>query len=123
MFKKSGILGKIWEFWEFNYLKHYLEGQAARVIDGLQMTEENYDAAKEMIRKRFGRKQFIITARIEELLKLKPCSGDKLNLLKGLYDKISIHLRGLQSLGVSSDSHGATLIPIVMGKLPLDIRV
>ena len=36
---------------KFNYLIHYLEGAAARIVDGLQITEKNYDAAKKILKK------------------------------------------------------------------------
>ena len=108
---------------KLNYLIHYLEGAAARIVDGLQITEKNYDAAKKILKKRYGKCQMIITAHMEELLKLRPCTGEKPNQLRYLFDKISIHLRGLESLGVASENNGATLIPVLMGKLPADIRV
>ena len=108
---------------KFNYLIHYLEGAAARIVDGLQITEKNYDAAKKILKKRYGKCQMIITAHMEKLLKLRPCTGEKPNQLRYLFDKISIHLRGLESLGVTSENNGATLIPVLMGKLPADIRV
>ena len=108
---------------KFNYLQYYLEGPAARVIEGLQITEANYVEAKERIRKRFGRKQLTISTITDELIKLKPCSGDKPGQLRYLYDKISISVRGLENMGLSSETHGATWIPIVMGKLPTDVRV
>ena len=108
---------------KFNYLQYYLEGPAARVIEGLQITEANYEEAKQRIRKRFGRKQLTISTITDELIKLKPCSGDKPGQLRYLYDKISISVRGLENMGLSSETHGATWIPIVMGKLPTDVRV
>ncbi len=108
---------------KFNYLKYYLEGSAARMIEGMQITETNYETAKEMIKKRFGQTQNVITAHIEELLKLKPTAADRPSQLRYLFDKISLHLRGLDSLGASSETHGSTLIPIVMGKLPGEIRI
>ena len=108
---------------KFNYLQYYLEGPAARAIEGLQITERNYQEAKERIRKRFGRKQLTISTITDELIKLKPCSGDKPGQLRYLYDKISIGVRGLENMGLSSETHGATWIPIVMGKLPTEIRV
>jgi hypothetical protein len=37
------------------------------------------------------------------------------------YDKISVHVRALAALGVSSEQYGRMLIPIIMSKLPSDI--
>ena len=37
-----------------------------------------------------------------------------------LYDRINVHVRDLHSLGIGS---GSFLIPVVMSKMPLDIRL
>ena len=59
---------------------------------------------------------------MDELLKLHVCD-DRVNSLRLFYDKVSVHVRGLQSLGVSSEQYGSLLIPIIMSKLPNDIRI
>ena len=107
---------------KFNYLYHYLEGAAARIVHGMQITEDNYDEAKEILKTRFGRPQLIITAHMDEIVKLRPCTGENPNQLRYLYDKLSIHIRGLINLGVTSETN-ATLVPVIMGKLPSDIRI
>ena len=42
---------------KFNYLKALLEGNAARSVQGLALTEANYAAATEILKELFGRKQ------------------------------------------------------------------
>ena len=39
------------------------------------------------------------------------------------YDRISVHVRGLASLGISTEQYGSLLIPVVMSKLPNEIRL
>ena len=51
-------------------LKSLLEGPAARAIQGLTLSKANYDSAIGILRERFGKTQAIITAHMEELLKL-----------------------------------------------------
>ena len=53
---------------KFNYLVSLLEGSASRAIAGLPITEENYDAAVDIINKRFGKPQQLISAHMDELL-------------------------------------------------------
>ena len=48
---------------KFNYLNSLLEGSAARAIQGLTLTESNYEAAVDILKDRFGKTQ------IDELLK------------------------------------------------------
>lgn len=108
---------------KFNYLNSLLEGSAARAIQGLTLTNANYDAAIEILHERFGKPQQIIAAHMDELLKVPVTSGDKTSSLRFLYDKISVHVRGLSSLGVSAKQYGSLLIPIIMSKLPSNIRI
>ena len=108
---------------KFNYLVSLLEGSASRTIAGLPITEENYDAAIEILNKRFGKPQQLISAHMDELLKISSCSTDKPSQLRYLYDKLSVNIRGLEALGVKSDQYRSLLIPIIMAKLPPEISV
>ena len=60
---------------------------------------------------------------MDELLKLPCCSGDKVTQLRVVYDKISVNVRGLEAIGVMADQYGSFLIPVIMGKLPADVRL
>ncbi|KAL9977060.1 hypothetical protein ACROYT_G014424 [Oculina patagonica] len=100
-----------------------LQGSASRAIEGLPVTEENFESAVDILKKRFGKPQQLISAHMEELLKLNICTVDKPGQLRFLYDKISVNIRGLEALGVKSDQYGSLLIPIIMAKLPAEIRV
>jgi len=60
---------------------------------------------------------------MEELLTLNICAVDKPSQLCFLYNKISVNIRGLEALGVKSEQYGSLLIPIIMAKLPDEIRI
>lgn len=106
---------------KFNYLHSLLEGQAARAIQGLTQTDANYNSAIELAQNHFGKTQNIISTHMEELLKIPVSLGDKASQLWFVYDKISINVRGLASLGVNSTQFGNLLIPVVMYKLPQEV--
>ena len=108
---------------KFSYLVSLLEGTASRAIKGLPVTEENYDSVVDILKKRFGKPQKLISAHMEELLKLNICTLDKPSQLRFLCDKINVNIRGLEALGVKSEQYGSLLIPIIMAKLPAEIRV
>ena len=108
---------------KFNHLNSVLEGQASRAIQGLTLSESNYQAAVELLHQRFGNPQHIISTHMDELLKIPACTGEKASQLRFLYDKISINVRGLEALGVNSSQYGSLLIPVVMSKLPQDVRI
>ena len=60
---------------------------------------------------------------MEELLKLPNCSRtERSTSLSFVYDKVSVHVRGLSALGVNSDQYGGLLIPVIMPKLLKEIR-
>ncbi|XP_065886645.1 uncharacterized protein [Dysidea avara] len=52
-----------------------------------------------------------------------PVASDKPGSLRFMFDKVNVHIRGLKSLGVASEQYGSFLIPMIMSKLPDDIRL
>ena len=100
-----------------------LEGQAAQAIQGLTLSESNYQLAVEILHERFGKTQQIISAHMDELLKLPTCTWDKPGQLRIIYDKIKINVRGLESLGVKAEQYGSFLIPVIMSRLPAEVRL
>ena len=42
--------------------------------------------------------------------------------MRSFYDSCESYLRGLEALGVTTDTYGALLIPILLRKLPEEIR-
>ena len=48
-----------------NYLKSLLEHSAAETIEGLQLTNANYDEAIKILKDRFGNQQIIINSHME----------------------------------------------------------
>ena len=108
---------------KFNYLKSVLDGSATRAIEGLTLTEANYGAAVEILQERFGTPRKIISAHMDQLLIVSPCSSDRLSSLRFVYDQICVHTRGLASLGITSEQYGSLLIPIIMSKLSPEVRL
>lgn len=58
---------------------------------------------------------------MDELLRLPSCIGDRNSQLCSIYDKISINIHGLESLGIKSDHYGSFLISVIMSKLPFEV--
>ena len=56
-------------------------------------------------------------------MKIPACNGDKPSQLRFIYDKLQVHVRGLESLGVTSTQYGSLLIQVIMAKLPAEVRV
>ena len=109
---------------KLKYLQTSLSGEAAQTISGLQITNDNYEEAIELLEKRFGNKQIIISRHIEDLMQLsRVSSNEDLRGLRLLYDKMETVTRSLKSIGVKSESYSAVLSPVIMSKLPSELRL
>ena len=105
---------------KFNYLKALLENSAARSVQGLSLTEANYPAAIDILKEQFGRKQRIISGHMDDLLRIPSCSTGHVRLV---YDKVHANVQGLVALGIGVNQYGSFFIPLVMAKLPSDVRL
>jgi hypothetical protein len=104
-----------------NYLQAQLSGDAARAIAGFPLTNNNYKQAVDLLKTRFGEPQKIINNHMQALLNLPNPSNDLTNLQQ-FYDSMETHVRGLASLGKSQESYGDLLVPIILGKLPKNLK-
>ena len=109
---------------KFNYLRSLLERTAHEAIAGLTLSSASYQEAIDILQKRFGNKQLIISKQMDLLLNVEAVPSDQnLKALRQLYDATESHIRSLKSLGVDSTSYGALLSSVLLNKLPPDIHL
>ena len=111
---------------KFTYLQSLVTGEAASAIVGLALTEINYENAKDILQKRFGRPERIIFGHIQDLLQGNSLARENSASVKNLwtvYDRIQNHVRSLENLGISGDQYGVFLAPLVLHQLPTAIRL
>ncbi len=109
---------------KFSYLNSLLESTAAEAVAGLTLTSANYDEAVSTLKCRFGNKQSIVNRHMELLLHLEAVTSvHDLKGLRRLFDAVESNVRGLKALGVSASSYGGLLSPILMTRLPSDLRL
>ena len=106
---------------KFQYLKSCLKGSALKSIDGLNLSSANYDVAMKILDEKFGQRHKIISAHMECLHSLT-CRSSKLSDLQYFYDVLEYNIRSLEAMGESADKFGSMLTPLLMGKLPNNIR-
>ena len=70
-----------------------------------------------------ARPKSFFSARMDNLLRLSPCTSDGPQRLGYLYGQVQVQIRGLESLGVAAEDYGQLLVPIIMSKLPSEIRL
>ena len=77
-----------------------------------------------MLKDRFGDNQVLISSFMNKLLGLEPISHlGAVNELRKLYDEIETQVRSLNSLGLDEKNYGAMLVPVVMSKLPQQVKL
>ena len=115
---------KLSEIEKFTYLRSLVKGNAESAIAGLPLTSANYKGALEILQNRFTQKQVIINAHMDTLLNLKPArSMGNIKAVRKVVDSVKTHVRGLKALGIDSKQYGKLLVPILMDKLPEEIRL
>ena len=108
------------EVTKFTYLQCVLRGEALDAIKGLATTAESYQVARDILVKRFGRKERIIFGHIQKLL---TTPSAKHSTLWNLHDDLLASVRSLEQLGVGGDAYGVVLTPLLLHRLPNDIRL
>ena len=108
---------------KFNYLKAQIKNEALHLIMGFPTYEQlrNYEQAVTLLKDRCGQTHKVINAHMQALLDTRSPNG-QLEDLQKFYDTLETHIRGLASLGKAQESYGDLLIPIILGKLPNDVR-
>ena len=105
-------------------MKSCVTSNTESAIAGLPLTADNYKVANDIPKGLFGKQQLLISKYMDALLKL-PCvnSVHERKNLGELFDKIEINIRGLNALGIESQSFGNLLVAIVMEKIPSMLRL
>ena len=87
---------------KLNYLMSKLSGEAKNSVSGIQLSNENYQVAVELLKERYGDKQALVTSHYTELINLKPAPNNPKGLRK-MYNDVEKHLRSLQALEHDAD--------------------
>ena len=88
------------------------------------MSAKNYEHALEILKERFGNKQLVISKHMSILLALERIKPSfHIRELRAMYDKIVVNLRALLAFKIDSQQFGPMLIPIVLDKLPAEIKL
>ena len=111
------------EVTKFSYLLTLLKGDAKASVAGLSLSAANYNTACDILKKRYGRTDRIIFAHIQQLLNISVPKSSKVASLWKLQDELQAHVRSLESLGVTGEQYGVILTPLILSKLPPDIRL
>ncbi|XP_075148904.1 uncharacterized protein LOC142222573 [Haematobia irritans] len=110
----DGDLSKIEKF---QHLRVSVCGPALDTISSLDLTEENYDKALELLKTRFDNKLLNFQMHIREIFGLKVVDKGSAAGLRQLSDKLNSHMRALQTLCKPEELADGFLIYLVTSKL------
>ena len=103
------------------YLKTHVEGEAANVIAGLQITADNFRPAYNLLKERYGDDQGIIAALHRSIFNSK-VPGNSLSELRSFYDTIECSFRSLEARKVEVDGNFSFCVAI-QDKLPHSVKL
>ena len=107
---------------KFLHLKQHLDGAAARAIQGLPLTAENYPEAVKILQDRFGKDGVRKDTLVAKLLGLPAVTdADNIRSLRRLTDDVTAGVRALRALNAASI--GEMLLPVLKSKIPAPWRL
>nr|CAI5839603.1 unnamed protein product [Callosobruchus analis] len=101
---------------KFYYLVSCLKGEAVKVIANVEITNENYHVAWDLLKNRYENSSVIIKKHVRELFEMSSASNES-HSLRQLTDNLQKHLRSLASLGKPVESWSTLLIYLITKKL------
>lgn len=107
---------------KFHYLRLSLKGEAAEVINSLEVSEQNYDAAWGLLLERYENKPLLINNHVKALFNLSVITKENYSKMRAMLDNVSKHLRALEVLGQPVAEWDTLLIYLVTSKLDPSTR-
>lgn len=102
---------------KFQYLHASLKGDAAAVIHSLELWNDNYTEAWNLLKKRYDNSRIIVQTHIREILDLPNMTKERFSDLREMADQTSKHVRALTSLKRPVDQWDDVLVYILSSKL------
>ena len=109
---------------KFSHLRGLLLEPARSAITGFALTSANYEAAVELLKKRFGKKTAIQRTLVNELLNTRPVFNESDTArLCGFYDFVETKYRALQALNVDERTYSEIVVPMLLERIPDSVRL
>ena len=109
---------------KFAELDRYLDGRAAKTIEGIGRSEVHYETAIKLLKEAYEDGNVRIERLIDDLLEL-PSAHDQNNTksLRALLDGIKINVRMLDNLGRNQSSYSNDVLRKLVSKLPREFAI
>ncbi|CAH1115111.1 unnamed protein product [Psylliodes chrysocephalus] len=101
---------------KMQYLKTNIRGEASKIIEHLEITEDNYLSAWELLKKRYENKRLLVSTLVDKILDLPVCHDESVEKLKQLHDVTMECLNAIKNIGIETMSWGPIVTRIIMRK-------
>lgn len=105
---------------KFQYLTSSISGDAARIIESIELTAENYTTAWELLQQRYDDPRSLKKRHIQCLFTMPAVVKESAKALRDLIDYSSKHLRILKVLGLPTDTWDELIMHMMETKF--DVR-
>ncbi|XP_011169928.2 uncharacterized protein LOC105202933 [Solenopsis invicta] len=102
---------------KFHYLKSALKGEAAEIIDSLEITDANYRDAWSRLKNRYDNERIAIQNHIKAIFELPVTKRENGNTLRNILDSTLKHTRALAALNRPVNEWDDLLIYIIRSRL------
>lgn len=107
---------------KFQILKGLLRGHAAELLEGMNITDDNYKLAYEKLKDRYDKKRQILASMISSFLTQPAAVDGNVVNLRHLTDFSSKTLNSIKSLGTKAESRDPWLIQLLLQKVDTDTQ-
>lgn len=107
---------------KYYYLQASLKGEAAHVIESLEVSDSNYAVAWTLLRDRYENKKFIIKNHMKALFDLPVINKESFSSLRSFVDTFQKHYRALKNLNEPVELWSTILIHLLLTKLDLNTK-
>lgn len=95
----------------------YLEGDAARIVSNIEISEANYNDSWLLLCERYDSKKQLITHHLNALFNIDTVARESERSLRFLVDHVTNNLRALATLGEPTDKWDTLVIHMVSPKI------
>ena len=80
-------------------MKELLEPKVRALVDGLPLTTEGFERAKNILKTKYGKESKIVNAYISNIMALEPVHGTNPSKISIFYEKLLANVQALETLG------------------------
>ena len=101
---------------KMQYLKTHLRGEASRLVQHLQITNDNYNTGWEILSNRYGNERLAINKLIDKILDIPTIQHESAFKLKQLHDTVVECLEALNNLKIDTKQWGPWITRLMSRK-------